>query len=92
MQWRTFDNHRMTQASGQLSHDLYSEVATNAQTIVNYIMALLLDSTFSRMDTSSLGSPPLPHGNVIIPDALLALRPCQALCPTLLGIHPLEVI
>ncbi|KAF5351586.1 hypothetical protein D9758_007263 [Tetrapyrgos nigripes] len=41
-----------------LSVDPYHEVATNAQTIVDYIMALLLDSAFTRLENSSLNAPP----------------------------------
>lgn len=37
-----------------LSVDPYMEVATNAQTIVDYIMALLLESPFARLDSTSL--------------------------------------
>lgn len=37
-----------------LSVDPYLEVATNAQTIVDYIMALLLESPFARLDSTSL--------------------------------------
>ncbi|KAF5385356.1 hypothetical protein D9615_001068 [Tricholomella constricta] len=41
-----------------LSVDAYQEVATNAQTIVDYIMALLLESPFTRLDSTSLHTPP----------------------------------
>ncbi|KAG6849018.1 hypothetical protein H0H93_011963, partial [Arthromyces matolae] len=41
-----------------LSVDPYQEVATNARTIVDYIMALLLESPFSRLESSSLNIPP----------------------------------
>ncbi|KAG6812628.1 hypothetical protein H0H92_001711 [Tricholoma furcatifolium] len=41
-----------------LSVDAYQEVATNAQTIVDYIMALLLESPFTRLESSSLDVPP----------------------------------
>ncbi|TFK42159.1 hypothetical protein BDQ12DRAFT_677728 [Crucibulum laeve] len=41
-----------------LSVDPYHEVATNAQTIVDYIMALLLESPFTRLDGTSLNVPP----------------------------------
>jgi regulatory associated protein of mTOR len=41
-----------------LSVDPYQEVATNAQTIVDYITALLLESPFSHLDSTSLTSPP----------------------------------
>ncbi|KAG6857290.1 hypothetical protein H0H87_006483 [Tephrocybe sp. NHM501043] len=41
-----------------LSVDAYQEVATNAQTIVDYIMALLLESPFTRLESSSLNTPP----------------------------------
>ncbi|KAJ7201377.1 hypothetical protein GGX14DRAFT_656674 [Mycena pura] len=37
-----------------LSVDPYPEVATNAQTVVDYIMALLLESPFARLPRSSL--------------------------------------
>ena len=38
----------------ELSVDPYHEVATNAQTIVDYIMALLLESPFTRLESSTL--------------------------------------
>ncbi|KAJ6604969.1 hypothetical protein B0H10DRAFT_2077476 [Mycena sp. CBHHK59/15] len=41
-----------------LSVDPYHEVATNAQTVVDYIMALLLESPFARLESSSLHVPP----------------------------------
>jgi regulator-associated protein of mTOR len=41
-----------------LSVDPYQEVATNAQTIVDYIMALLLESPFTKLDSTTLHSPP----------------------------------
>ena len=41
-----------------LSVDPYQEVATNAQTIVDYIMALLLESPFTRLESTSLHAPP----------------------------------
>lgn len=41
-----------------LSVDPYHEVATNAQTIVDYIMALLLESPFTRLESTSLDAPP----------------------------------
>ena len=41
-----------------LSVDPYQEVATNAQTIVDYITALLLESPFSRLESASLNYPP----------------------------------
>lgn len=43
----------------ELSVDPYHEVATNAQTIVDYIMALLLESPFMRLDSTTLNM--LPH-------------------------------
>jgi regulatory associated protein of mTOR len=44
----------------ELSVDPYHEVATSAQTIVDYIMALLLESPFTRLESSTLHqlSPP----------------------------------
>ncbi|KAI0814821.1 hypothetical protein BC629DRAFT_1467282 [Irpex lacteus] len=42
----------------ELSCDPYQEVATNAQTIVDYIVALLLESPFTRLEHTSLGRPP----------------------------------
>ncbi|KII94228.1 hypothetical protein PLICRDRAFT_101175 [Plicaturopsis crispa FD-325 SS-3] len=42
----------------ELSVDPYHEVATNAQTVVDYIMALLLESPFTRLDCTSLDIPP----------------------------------
>lgn len=41
-----------------LSVDPYHEVATNAQTIVDYVMALLLESPFTRLESTSLHAPP----------------------------------
>ncbi|KAF6748431.1 hypothetical protein DFP72DRAFT_576071 [Ephemerocybe angulata] len=41
-----------------LSVDPYHEVGTNAQTIVDYIMALLLESPFTRLPSSTVNSPP----------------------------------
>ncbi|KAI0714649.1 hypothetical protein C8Q76DRAFT_795507 [Earliella scabrosa] len=43
----------------ELSVDPYHEVATNAQTIVDYIMALLLESPFTRLDSTTLNVPPV---------------------------------
>ncbi|TBU58181.1 hypothetical protein BD310DRAFT_879568 [Dichomitus squalens] len=50
----------------ELSVDPYQEVATNAQTIVDYIMALLLESPFAKLDSTTLDRPPLtsPDGKV----------------------------
>ncbi|KAJ7591195.1 raptor N-terminal caspase like domain-containing protein [Mycena floridula] len=45
-----------------LSVDPYHEVATNAQTIVDYIMVLLLDSPFKRLECTSLHLPPPAPG------------------------------
>ena len=42
-----------------LSVDPYHEVATNAQTIVDYVMALLQESPFARLESSTLDQPPL---------------------------------
>lgn len=42
----------------ELSVDPYQEVATNAQTVVDYITALLLESPFTRLESTSLHSPP----------------------------------
>ncbi|KAJ7715065.1 hypothetical protein B0H16DRAFT_1806526 [Mycena metata] len=42
-----------------LSVDPYQEVATNAQTVLDYIMALLLESPFTRLESSSLHVPPM---------------------------------
>ena len=41
-----------------LSVDPYQEVATNAQTIVDYIVALLLESPFTKLDSTTLHAPP----------------------------------
>ncbi|KAJ3739761.1 hypothetical protein DFH05DRAFT_1512697 [Lentinula detonsa] len=51
-----------------LSVDPYNEVATQAQTVVDYIMALLLESPFTRLDEASLGSPPLAPINYTNPN------------------------
>ncbi|KAJ3817722.1 raptor N-terminal caspase like domain-containing protein [Lentinula raphanica] len=50
-----------------LSVDPYHEVATQAQTVVDYIMALLLESPFTRLDETSLGCPPLAPSNYMNP-------------------------
>ncbi|KAI0673943.1 hypothetical protein C8Q78DRAFT_662134 [Trametes maxima] len=42
----------------ELSVDPYQEVATNAQTIVDYITALLLESPFTRLDSTTLNRAP----------------------------------
>ncbi len=42
----------------ELSVDPYHEVATNAQTVVDYITALLLESPFTRLESTSLNAPP----------------------------------
>lgn len=42
----------------ELYVDPYQEVATHARTIVDYIMALLLESPFSKLENSSLNLPP----------------------------------
>ena len=42
-----------------LSVDPYHEVATNAQTIVDYVMALLQESPFARLESSTLDQSPL---------------------------------
>ena len=41
--------------------DPYQEVSTNAQTIVDYITALLLESPFEHLDSAFLGYAPLYH-------------------------------
>jgi regulator-associated protein of mTOR len=41
----------------ELSVDPYPEVATNAQTIVDYVLALLLESPFTRLESTSLHLP-----------------------------------
>ena len=43
----------------ELSVDPYMEVATNAQTIVDYVVALLLESPFTRLESTSLQIPPV---------------------------------
>lgn len=42
----------------ELSTDPYQEVAINAQTVVDYIIALLLESPFTRLDSTTLNRPP----------------------------------
>jgi regulator-associated protein of mTOR len=44
----------------EFSVDPYHEVAAHAQTIVDYIMALLLESPFTRLEGSTLHVPPAP--------------------------------
>ncbi|KAF7307461.1 Mip1 [Mycena indigotica] len=46
-----------------LSVDPYPEVATNAQTVLDYIMALLIESPFARLSSSSLLDRPLTPDN-----------------------------
>ncbi|TFY55214.1 hypothetical protein EVJ58_g8388 [Rhodofomes roseus] len=43
----------------ELSADPYEEVAINAQTTVDYIIALLLESPFSHLDSTTLKDPPV---------------------------------
>ncbi|KAF5352352.1 hypothetical protein D9756_006183 [Leucocoprinus leucothites] len=45
-----------------LSVDPYAEVSTLAQTIVDYIMALLLESPFTKLENSTLGWAPFGSG------------------------------
>ncbi|KAI0271448.1 raptor N-terminal caspase like domain-containing protein [Gloeopeniophorella convolvens] len=45
----------------ELSVDPYDEVATNAQTVVDYITALLLESPFTRLESSTLHQPLPPQ-------------------------------
>ncbi|KAF4573505.1 WD repeat RAPTOR family protein [Pleurotus pulmonarius] len=42
-----------------LAVDPYHEVATNAQTVVDYVTALLLESPFTRLEGSTLDTPPI---------------------------------
>ncbi|KAH7886310.1 hypothetical protein F5I97DRAFT_1879356 [Phlebopus sp. FC_14] len=44
----------------ELTTDPYHEVSTHAQTIADYIMALLLASPFYRLECTSLDTPPVP--------------------------------
>lgn len=62
----------------ELSVDPYPEVAVNAQTIVDYIMALLLESPFSRLDSSSLHEPPSVRGHDSVTDQRLRLSSIHA--------------
>lgn len=50
-----------------LSVDPYQEVAANAQTIVDYIMALLLESPFARLEATSLNIPPASPADQMSP-------------------------
>lgn len=51
----------------ELSVDPYQEVGTNAQTIVDYITALLLESLFTKLDSTTLNEPPsISEGRAII--------------------------
>lgn len=45
-----------------LTTDPYPEVAISAQTISDYVMALLLESPFAKLPNSSLHMSPLPRG------------------------------
>ncbi|KZT01152.1 WD40 repeat-like protein [Laetiporus sulphureus 93-53] len=49
----------------ELSVDPYHEVATNAQTVVDYIVALLLESPFSRLESTTLRGAPEPSQDAI---------------------------
>jgi regulatory associated protein of mTOR len=51
----------------ELSMDPYQEVATNAQTIVDYVMALLLESPFTRLESTSLQLPPAKSSDARTP-------------------------
>lgn len=44
----------------ELTIDPYHEVATHAQTIIDYITTLLIASPFYRLDCTTLDSPPIP--------------------------------
>ncbi|KAH8113253.1 hypothetical protein DFH11DRAFT_1601015 [Phellopilus nigrolimitatus] len=61
----------------ELSVDPYPEVAAYAQTIVDYIMALLLESPFSRLDSPTLRSPPV-RGQRNIPESRSRLTSLQS--------------
>ncbi|EJD01108.1 uncharacterized protein FOMMEDRAFT_21560 [Fomitiporia mediterranea MF3/22] len=52
----------------ELSVDPYPEVAAYAQTIVDYIMALLLESPFTRLDQATLHFPPPARGQRAMQD------------------------
>ncbi|KAK2464771.1 hypothetical protein APHAL10511_003189 [Amanita phalloides] len=59
-----------------LSVDPYHEVATNAQTIVDYITALLLESPFARLESSTVDQAPLmpPDRKTSSPKSDLRIR------------------
>ena len=73
----------------EFSIDPYQEVATNAQTVVDYIMALLLESPFTRLDCTTLGIPPtLPADQKPLhPGSTLSRAPSVHGSP-LLGVAP----
>jgi regulator-associated protein of mTOR len=50
----------MFSALAELSVDPYQEVLINAQMIMDYVMALLLQSPFKRLDCTTLDYPPSP--------------------------------
>lgn len=51
----------------ELSVDPYLEVATNAQTIVDYILALLLESPFTRLESTTLQIPSVTSSDARTP-------------------------
>lgn len=53
----------------ELSDDPYPEVSVYAKTIVDYIMALLLESPFTRLESSTLHFPPPSRGIRSTPDS-----------------------
>ncbi|KAI5124927.1 hypothetical protein M0805_007354 [Coniferiporia weirii] len=62
----------------ELSVDPYPEVAAYAQTIVDYIMALLLESPFSRLDTFVPHPSPTVRGRQHIPQSRARLTSLQS--------------
>ncbi|KAK0433965.1 hypothetical protein EV421DRAFT_1841786 [Armillaria borealis] len=58
-EWIEKENRVILSSFFTIFVDPYSEVAANAQTIVDYIMALLLDSPFSQHDATSLRRQPI---------------------------------
>lgn len=58
-----------------LSVDPYQEVATNAQTVVDYITALLLDSPFTKIESTSLDTPPPAYQEAVKSMVLTNGRP-----------------
>jgi regulatory associated protein of mTOR len=62
----------------ELSVDPYQEVATNAQTVVDYIMALLLESPFARLEGVSFEAQPVASSGTRTPQSRSHMHSLQS--------------